>query len=66
MVEPEWVVRRFMTHAEKANISPIEGNRGLFDGKDVPGPRTAQLAKLKGAPVVLGVDVAKPTRTIMR
>lgn len=65
MVEPEVVVQRFMTHAEKADISLIEGNRGLFDGKDVSGTHsTAQLAKLLRAPVVLVVDVAKSTRTI--
>jgi cobyrinic acid a,c-diamide synthase len=65
MVEPEVVVRRFMTHAEKAEISLIEGNRGLFDGKDVSGTHsTAQLAKLLRAPVVLVVDVDKSTRTI--
>jgi cobyrinic acid a,c-diamide synthase len=65
MVNPQVVVRRFVTHAEASDISVIEGNRGIFDGKDVSGTHsTAQLAKLLRAPVVLVVDVAKSTRTI--
>jgi cobyrinic acid a,c-diamide synthase len=65
MVDPEVVVRSFATHAEKSDISVIEGNRGIFDGRDVSGTHsTAQLAKLLLAPVVLVVDAAKSTRTV--
>jgi cobyrinic acid a,c-diamide synthase len=65
MVDPEVVVRRFVTQAEKSDISVIEGNRGIFDGRDVSGTHsTAQLAKLIRAPVVLVVDAAKTTRTL--
>ena len=65
MVEPEAVVRNFVVHAGKSDISLIEGNRGVFDGKDVSGTHsTAQLAKLLEAPVVLVVDAAKSTRTV--
>jgi cobyrinic acid a,c-diamide synthase len=61
MVDPEVVVRSFVTHAG----SVIEGNRGIFDGRDVSGTHsTAQLAKLIQAPVVLVVDAAKSTRTV--
>ncbi len=65
MVDPEVVVRSFVTHAEESDISVIEGNRGIFDGRDVSGTHsTAQLAKLIRAPVVLVVNAAKSTRTV--
>ena len=65
MVDPEVVVRSFLRHAEGSDISLIEGNRGLFDGRDVSGTHsTAQLAKLLRAPVVLVVNAAKSTRTV--
>ena len=65
MVDPEVVVRSFVTHAEKSDISVIEGNRGIFDGRDVSGTHsTAQLAKLIRAPVVLIANAAKSTRTV--
>jgi cobyrinic acid a,c-diamide synthase len=65
MVDPEVVVRSFVTHAGESDISVIEGNRGIFDGRDVSGTHsTARLAKLLRAPVVLVVDAAKTTRTV--
>jgi cobyrinic acid a,c-diamide synthase len=65
MVDPEVVVRRFVVHAAKSDIALIEGNRGVFDGKDVSGTHsTAQLAKLLETPVVLVVDATKATRTV--
>jgi cobyrinic acid a,c-diamide synthase len=65
MVDREVVARNFVVHAQKSDISLIEGNRGIFDGKDVSGTHsTAQLAKLLEAPVVLVVDAAKATRTV--
>jgi len=65
MVDPEVVVRSFVTHAEGSDISVIEGNRGIFDGRDVSGTHsTAQLAKLLRAPVVLVINAAKATRTL--
>ena len=65
MVDPEAVVRNFVVNADESDISVIEGNRGLFDGKDVSGTHsTAQLAKLLEAPVVLVVNAAKSTRTV--
>lgn len=46
------------------DIAVIEGNRGLYDGKDVQGScSTAEVAKLLNCPVVLVVDCTKMTRT---
>jgi cobyrinic acid a,c-diamide synthase len=65
MVDPEAVLRNFVVNADHSDISVIEGNRGLFDGRDVSGTHsTAQLAKLLEAPVVLVVNAAKSTRTL--
>ncbi|SIN92396.1 cobyrinate a,c-diamide synthase [Halodesulfovibrio marinisediminis] len=42
----------------------IEGNRGLFDGKDVTGTcSTAELARVINTPVILAMDCTKMTRT---
>lgn len=47
-----------------ADVSVIEGNRGLFDGMDVTGSTsTAELSRLLDAPVVLVLDCSKMTRT---
>jgi cobyrinic acid a,c-diamide synthase len=65
MVEPDDVRASFMHAAEHADIAVIEGNRGLFDGKDSAGTHsTASLARLLNAPVVLVVDCTKTTRTV--
>jgi cobyrinic acid a,c-diamide synthase len=45
-------------------IGLIEGNRGLFDGKDTEGSfSSAELARILDAPVVLVIDCTKMTRT---
>jgi cobyrinic acid a,c-diamide synthase len=50
------------THAD---LAVVEGNRGLFDGRDAAGTHsTAELAKLIRAPVLLVVDASKSTRTV--
>jgi cobyrinic acid a,c-diamide synthase len=65
MVDPDAVVRNFAVHAAESDISVIEGNRGIFDGKDVSGTHsTAKLAKLLEAPVLLVLNAAKLTRTV--
>ena len=65
MVDPDIVFRNFVFHADKSDIAVVEGNRGLFDGKDIAGTHsTAQLAKLLQAPVILVVNAAKSTRTV--
>ncbi len=65
MVEREQVKRRFFHHAAGSALAVIEGNRGLFDGKDTAGTHsTAELAKLTDSPVVLVVNCTKTTRTV--
>jgi cobyrinic acid a,c-diamide synthase len=65
LVEPDDVCRIFTMNSAGADIALIEGNRGLFDGKDVFGTHsTAAIARLLGAPVVLVVDTTKVTRTV--
>ncbi len=53
--------------AHRANgyaLSLIEGNRGLFDGKDLDGScSTAHVARLLDCPIILIVDCTKMTRT---
>lgn len=49
---------------EPGGLLLIEGNRGLFDGRDVHGScSSAELAKTLGCPVLLSLDVTKATRT---
>jgi cobyrinic acid a,c-diamide synthase len=65
LVDSRRVFETFVSKAAGSGIAIIEGNRGLFDGKDARGSHsTAELAKLLCAPVVLVVDVTKTTRTI--
>jgi cobyrinic acid a,c-diamide synthase len=65
LVDSQKVFETFAVNAAGSEIAIIEGNRGLFDGKDVRGSHsTAELAKLLHTPVVLVVDVTKTTRTI--
>lgn len=50
--------------AEQADIALIEGNRGLFDGRDLHGScSTAALAAALDCPVLLSLDCTKMTRT---
>lgn len=65
LMDPDRVLLSFQTHTEKSDIAVVEGNRGLFDGIDLEGrTSTAEIAKLLGLPVVLGVDCTKTTRTM--
>ncbi|HKK33393.1 MAG TPA: cobyrinate a,c-diamide synthase, partial [Desulfomicrobiaceae bacterium] len=55
----------FWSRSQGYDLAMIEGNRGLFDGKDVTGTcSTAELARILNAPVVLVVDCTKVTRTM--
>jgi cobyrinic acid a,c-diamide synthase len=55
----------FMTHSRAADLSVIEGNRGLFDGSDLEGCcSTAELCRMLHSPVVIVVDVTMATRTV--
>lgn len=59
------IIRSIFFHKSRnADVSVIEGNRGLFDGVDEYGScSTAQLARKLNAPVVLAIDCTKMTRT---
>ncbi len=60
----ETVTQSFQRNATGADLSVIEGNRGLFDGVDSSGTHsTAELAKLLHAPVIIVLNVSKVTRT---
>jgi len=51
--------------SQGADISIIEGNKGLYDGMDVKGSNSnAALARLSGAPVVLVLDTQGVTRGV--
>jgi cobyrinic acid a,c-diamide synthase len=64
LVDESVVAHTFSRHAAASEIAVIEGNRGLFDGRDVSGSHsTAGLARLLQAPVVLVVNATKTTRT---
>jgi cobyrinic acid a,c-diamide synthase len=55
----------FARHARAADVSLIEGNKGLYDGLDLHGSNSnAALAALLGAPVVLVIDARGMTRGI--
>jgi len=65
MVEPRLVSHSFWSRSGDSDIAVVEGNRGIFDGRDESGENsTAELAKLLQAPVILVVNAAKSTRTI--
>ena len=61
----EEIRAEFARHATGADLSLIEGNKGLHDGVSVDGTDSnAALAKLLAAPVVLVVDTRGITRGI--
>jgi len=64
MTEAE-ILATFARHSHGADISVIEGNKGLFDGLDLDGANSnAALATLLQAPVVLVLDAVGMTRGI--
>lgn len=60
------IIRSLFWHkSEGADLSLVEGNRGLFDGMDEHGScSTAELARKLQAPVILTIDCTKMTRTV--
>ncbi len=59
------IIESFLSNSLYADISLIEGNRGLFDGVDLNGVcSTARLGRLLKAPTILIVDVTMATRTM--
>ncbi len=64
LIPDETITKSFLFHSRDAEISLIEGNRGIFDGVNIEGSfSTAELAKRINAPVVLVLDCTKVTRT---
>ena len=61
----EQVRRAFAHYSQGFDLAVVEGNRGLFDGKDIEGTySTAALAKALSAPVVLALDCTMTSRTV--
>lgn len=54
----------FCASFDAADLAVIEGNRGLYDGRDLEGScSTATLARALDAPIILTLSVTKMTRT---
>ena len=65
LIGSERLLTSFLEHSEGADISIIEGNRGLFDGMDEEGSySTAEVAKIIKSPIILILDCTKATRTV--
>lgn len=63
LMQREEIQRMFAQHAQDADISLVEGNKGLYDGLELDGSNSnAALAKLLHMPVVLVLD----TRGVIR
>jgi len=61
----EQMLHSFEIHSAGADVSIIEGNRGLYDGLDQDGCcSTAELGKMLQSPVILIADVTMATRTV--
>ncbi|UCB54256.1 MAG: hydrogenobyrinic acid a,c-diamide synthase (glutamine-hydrolyzing) [Thiotrichales bacterium] len=64
-MEHDEIVDLFNRHSASADISIIEGNKGLYDGLDLEGSNSnAALATLLNTPVVLVLDARGMTRGI--
>ncbi|MDD5330591.1 MAG: hydrogenobyrinic acid a,c-diamide synthase (glutamine-hydrolyzing) [Sulfuricella sp.] len=65
LMERDEIVASFVRHSAGADVSLIEGNKGLYDGLDLDGSNSnAALAGLLQAPVVLVIDARGMTRGI--
>jgi len=65
LMTDEQIIQSFHSNSSAADISLIEGNRGLFDGLDQEGRySTAALGTLLKTPVIIIVDVTMSTRTV--
>ncbi len=65
LMNKEQILESFVSHSNHADLSLIEGNRGLYDGLDVEGScSTAELAKLLSTPVLIIADATMATRTL--
>jgi cobyrinic acid a,c-diamide synthase len=64
-MERDEIIALFKKHDADADISIIEGNKGLYDGLDLDGSNSnAALAKLLDTPVILVLDARGMTRGI--
>lgn len=65
MMGQDEIVAEFQRHSAGADVSLIEGNKGLYDGLNLDGSNSnAALASLLQAPVVLVIDARGMTRGI--
>ena len=65
LMNPGQIIASLLRNSSGADISVIEGNRGLFDGLDLDGCcSTGELGKIIKSPVILIVDVTMATRTV--
>lgn len=65
LMTPESIIACFTRYAAKADISIVEGNKGLYDGLALDGSNSnAALAQLLALPVVLVLDARGMTRGI--
>jgi len=64
-MSPDEIAGLYTAQSHDADVSIVEGNKGLFDGVDVEGSDSnAALVELLGVPVVLVVDTRGMTRGI--
>ena len=64
-MKPDEIVNTVAQHSQGADISVIEGNKGLYDGLDLDGSNSnAALSSLLHAPVILVLDARGMTRGI--
>lgn len=65
LMEEEVIRQSFLAHSVGADLSIVEGNRGLYDGVSAEGGySTADLALTLNMPVLLVVNCTKTTRTV--
>lgn len=65
MMREDTILSSFGFRSLDADLSVMEGNRGLYDGVDLEGScSTAELSKRLASPVILVVDCTKATRSI--
>ncbi|KPK36990.1 MAG: cobyrinic acid a,c-diamide synthase [Nitrospira bacterium SG8_35_1] len=65
LMDREIISNSFGEHSRYADMSILEGNRGLFDGVNFEGDySTAELSVYLNLPVLLVVDCTKMTRTV--
>ncbi len=65
MMGQDGVRNTFIAASRSADISVIEGNKGLYDSIDIEGVNsTANIARILNSPVILVIDSARMTRSI--